>query len=367
MFYDPQRFVRHGATPRRVRKTLFGEGGVQSLDGAAHRVRKILFTSLLSPAAARRIADLATAEWRHRAAMWANGDRPVVLHDEAREIYCVAICRWAGVPLPDGGAAELAARLGALVDTPADLGPGYLKGRLARWRAERWAGRLVHDVRSAALAAPEGSAVRAVAAHRDVDGKLLDRRTAAVELLNILRPAVAVARFTVFAALALHEHPEWRDRLRGGDAADRESFVQEVRRHYPFFPAVPARVRTEFTWRGCRFPAGRRALLDLYGTDHDPRLWDRPEEFRPDRFRGRDIGAFELIPQGGGDVERGHRCPGEWATIALLEVAVQVLAAELDYSVPEQDLHVRLDDVPALPRSGFVLTDMRVRSARAVD
>jgi fatty-acid peroxygenase len=365
VFYDPRRFVRHGAAPRRVRKTLFGEGGVQSLDGEAHRVRKGLFTALLTPEAARRIADLAAAEWRRRAALWEGAGDPVVLHDQAREIHCVAICAWAGVPLPRGGAGKLAARLGALVDTPAALGPVHLKGRLARWRAERWAGRLVDDARRGIRAARTGSALQAVTEHRDHDGALLDRRTAAVELLNILRPVVAVARFTVFAALALHEHPEWRDPLRTGDPADVEYFVQEVRRLCPFFPAVPARVRDDFEWRGHRFPAGCPVLLDLYGTDHDPRLWDRPDEFRPDRFRGRDIGAFELIPQGGGDVERGHRCPGEWTTIELLKVAVQVLAAELDYSVPEQDLSVRLDEIPALPASGFVVTGVRATATGA--
>jgi fatty-acid peroxygenase len=128
---------------------------------------------------------------------------------------------------------------------------------------------------------------------------------------------------------------------------------------------VPARVRDDFEWQGHRFAAGRRVLLDLYGTDHDPRLWDRPDEFRPDRFRGRDIGAFELIPQGGGDLERGHRCPGEWTPIELLKVAVQLLAAELDYSVPEQDLRVPLDDIPALPASGFVVTGLRASATGA--
>ena len=40
-----------------------------------------------------------------------------------------------------------------------------------------------------------------------------DERVAAVELLNLLRPTVAIARFIVFAALALHLHPEWRARV----------------------------------------------------------------------------------------------------------------------------------------------------------
>jgi fatty-acid peroxygenase len=39
----------------------------------------------------------------------------------------------------------------------------------------------------------------------------------------------------------------------------------------PFFPAVAARVRRDFDWKGYRLPRGRRVLLDLYGTDYDPR------------------------------------------------------------------------------------------------
>jgi hypothetical protein len=46
--------------------------------------------------------------------------------------------------------------------------------------------------------------------------------------------------FVTFVALALYEHPEWRQKLqaRGGD--DRELFVHEVRRYYPFFRFVRA-------------------------------------------------------------------------------------------------------------------------------
>ncbi|WP_313236203.1 hypothetical protein [Sporosarcina ureae] len=32
-FYDPENFTREGAMPKPVLKTLFGEGGVQTLDG----------------------------------------------------------------------------------------------------------------------------------------------------------------------------------------------------------------------------------------------------------------------------------------------------------------------------------------------
>jgi fatty-acid peroxygenase len=33
LFYDPAHFQRAGAAPARLQRTLFGEGGVQGLDG----------------------------------------------------------------------------------------------------------------------------------------------------------------------------------------------------------------------------------------------------------------------------------------------------------------------------------------------
>ena len=46
IFYDSELFKRNGAAPKRVQKTLFGIGGVQSMDGESHRHRKNLFMSL---------------------------------------------------------------------------------------------------------------------------------------------------------------------------------------------------------------------------------------------------------------------------------------------------------------------------------
>ncbi len=57
--------------------------------------------------------------------------------------------------------------------------------------------------------------------HRDPYGNLLDPGVAAVELINILRPTVAVARYVAFAAVALHEFPSGG--RRSGTAATRRS------------------------------------------------------------------------------------------------------------------------------------------------
>lgn len=123
---------------------------------------------------------------------------------------------------------------------------------------------------------------------------------AAVELINILRPTVAVAQFIAFAAHALYHYPGSRRFIDSAADEETELFVQEVRRFYPFFPFIGGRVREPFDWQGYHFESRTWVMLDVYGTDRDPRLWENPESLQPDRFRGWDGSAFNFIPQGGG-------------------------------------------------------------------
>ncbi|MFI7608004.1 cytochrome P450 [Micromonospora sp. NPDC049366] len=357
LFYDADRFQRASAMPLRVQRTLTGRGGVQGLDGTAHRDRKAMLMSLMTPTAVRHLGQLFDDEWRARIPAW-EGTGPIVLYDEVGRMLTRAACAWAGVPLAESQVCRRTADLHSMIDSGAALGPRHWRGLLARRRSERWAADLVDRVRAGALPAPAGSALRVIADHRDSRGRPLPRRIAAVELLNVLRPTVAVDRFVVFAALALHDHPAWRQRVRGDDAAT-ESFVQEVRRYYPFFPVAAARVRRSFDWQGYHFPRGRRVLLDLYGTNHHPALWPEPERFRPERFDGGPPDAYRLIPQGGGDHTTGHRCAGEWLTIELMKRAVTNLTSCMRYDVPPQDLALDLHRVPTLPPSGFLVANVR--------
>lgn len=57
LFYDTTKFKRAGAAPKRVQKTLFGEKGVQTLDGKEHEHRKEMFMSLMSPQQLEKMND----------------------------------------------------------------------------------------------------------------------------------------------------------------------------------------------------------------------------------------------------------------------------------------------------------------------
>jgi fatty-acid peroxygenase len=358
LFYDPERFERRGAMPGAVRKTLLGEGGVQGLDGEAHRHRKRMLMSLMAPERIERLVAAAVSEWRAAADRWAGLDR-VALYDALHEPLTRAVCAWTGVPLPEGEVERRTRQLTRLFDAAGAKGLRHLAARLARKRADRWATGVVEGVRDGLLRPPEEAAAHVVAWHRDPDGELLRPDVAAADLLNVLRPTVAVSVFITFAAHALHEHPACRAALEAGDEGDRGRFVHEVRRFYPFFPAVAARARRDVEWGEYRLPRGRRVLLDLYGTDRDGRTWDDPETFRPERFRQWDECPYSFVPQGGGDHYANHRCAGEWITIALMKAAVDVLVRRLRYDVPDQDLRVDYARLPALPKSRFVIRNVQ--------
>jgi fatty-acid peroxygenase len=356
-FYDEANVRRHGALPEPVLSTLFGHGAVHTLDGAAHRHRKALFTGLLmTPEAVAGVSEHVARAWDDAVTDWAGRDR-VVLFDEAAVALTRGVTAWAGLDVPQDDVAAFARDLVALVDGVATAKPRHWRARVARGRREAWLGAIVTDVRGGRVRPRPGSALDVVARHRDLDGELLTPRVAAVELLNIIRPTVAVCWFVQFAAHALHHHPEQRQKLQ--DPRYATAFAHELRRFYPFAPFVGGLAVREFSSGGVRIPAGSMVLPDLYGTDHDPALWPDPYAFRPERFLDREIGAFELVPQGGGDPRTGHRCPGERVTIGLLETLCPRLAA-LGYSVPPQDLGIPVDRIPARVRSGMVLSSIRL-------
>ncbi|PZV08968.1 MAG: cytochrome P450 [Leptolyngbya sp.] len=361
LFYDNAKFSRKNAAPGRVKKTLLGEGGVQGLDGASHRQRKQIFMGLMTPERLQQLSDLTLHHCRQYAQRWQQQGQ-VVLFGQINEILCRAVCEWSGVPLPASDVARRTLELAAMIDGVGGLGLRYLRGVQARQRVEAWIAEVIEQVRSQQLQVPEQTALAAFALHRDANGNQLDSATAAVDLINVLRPTVAIGRYVVFAALALHQHPHCAPKLTGDDPDYTTQFVQEVRRFYPFFPFAAARTCQGFDWQEYHFPKNTLVLLDLYGTNHDADHWREPDRFWPERFSQWQEDAFDFIPQGGGSYNENHRCAGEWLTIKLMEQILNFLVNEIEYDVPPQNLEVTLSRMPTLPESGFVMENVRFKS-----
>lgn len=361
LFYDHALFTRENAAPKRLKKTLFGEGGVQGLEREEHHHRKALFLSLMSHSRIDELIGLVERYWQSRLSYWESQDS-IILLDELHLILCRAVCEWCGIPLHSVDAPEMTKRLVLMIEGGAAIGPKHWASRRARRLTENALMDLINQYRLGFHKVDRASPFAAFADFRDADGNRLPDRIVAVELINVVRPIVAVARYMVFAVIAMHEHPRCLDRLNHKESDNyRQQFIQEVRRYYPFFPFVAARVRTDFTWQGYRFKRGWQAILDLYGTNHDPHRWEAPEQFLPERFEqeSEEVHNFAMIPQGGSNHATQHRCPGEWITQALIDLAIDKLAHKISYDIPMQDLTVDLNTIPARPRSGLIISNIR--------
>ncbi len=345
-FYRPGRMTRRGAMPSSVVALLQDKGSVQQLDGDAHRIRKAMFLDLMTPDRLETAREIFAEEWEVARRRWRG--RTVALAESLDILLTRVALRWCGIPLDGTDVAARAKELGAIFRRAGSVGPAYLKARWLRARSEHWAQQVISW---AAAEEDGGGALGRLVRHRDVDGRVLGDKVAAVELLNLLRPIVAVGVYITFAAHALHVH---RERLAGvigdGEPERLAPVAEEVRRLYPFFPMIGGRVLHPFDWRGTRFQTGDWLLLDLYGTNRHPADWPASDRFDPTRYARESAGA--LVPQGGGQYLENHRCPGERLTQVLLTEAIAQLV-RMDYSVPEQDLEIPLDRFPPKPRDGM--------------
>lgn len=212
LFYNPMRFQRKHATPLRLQQSLLGTQGVQTTDDQAHAHRKRMFLHLMTPARLGALASTFTEELIMAATRWAAVEH-VVLYESLHEVLTRAVCGWAGVPVAESEIGERTRELTLMFDRAGAVGPPHWMARHARNKAERWLARLIDAIRAGKHSPPEETAAYQIAFHRDLEGDYLSPRTAAIELLNILRPTVALSVYIVFMAHALHVHPECKAKL----------------------------------------------------------------------------------------------------------------------------------------------------------
>jgi fatty-acid peroxygenase len=357
LFYDNSRFSREGASPKLVQKTLFGEGGVQGLDGEAHRHRKAMFMDFMNEASIKKLIEFLNIELDDAIDTWEKAEE-IVFFDEINKLIFTAVCNWAAVPFRKESTEEKTEDILNMIEGAGTLGLRHWKGRRSRNKAEEWVENLVRKIRSNSLVVPDGTVIKSISLHRDLNGNLLSEKTAAVEIINIIRPTVAVGRFLAFAATALHEFPEQQQKLRSNQV-ELAHFAQEVRRYYPFFPIVPAITKMDFEWKSMHFPKETKVFLDLYGTNHHPDIWENPEDFKPERFLNWNENPYTLIPQGGGEYHKHHRCPGEMITLEIMKTGIDFLLNKITYTVPPQNLKVEMNKFPSVPKSRFIMKKVK--------
>ncbi|KAJ0989206.1 hypothetical protein J5N97_007562 [Dioscorea zingiberensis] len=115
-----------------------------------------------------------------------------------------------------------------------------------------------------------------------------------------------------------------------------KAVIKEVLRLHPPLPLLVPRESTErVKLHGFEIPTKTRVIINAWAIGRDPKTWERPEEFWPERFlnsvvdfKGQD---FQLIPFGAG--RRG--CPGIMFAISTIELALATLLHHFDWKMPD--------------------------------
>ena len=358
LFYDNNKFKRNGATPKRVVKSFFGENSVQTLDEKAHLHRKDILMSVMTAKGLEKLIDITKQQWENAINKWEQMEQ-VTLYEETQKLLCRVACEWVGIKLKEDEVDKRTNSLASLFESAAAAGPAYWTGRKSRNSLNDWIGELIDGIRNGKIDVPSHTILYQFAKYRDLEGEFFDTKTAAVEIINLLRPIIAISIFVNFLALAVHHYPEKREKLKADDEHYAHLFVQEVRRFYPFFPFIPAIVKKDFTWQDLHFKEGTLTILDIYGTNHDPNIWENPDIFSPERFAEWEDNPFNFIPQGGGDYWMDHRCAGEWVTIEVMKVSLDYLVNRMNYNVPNQDLSYSMVSMPSIPKSKVLIEKVK--------
>lgn len=109
---------------------------------------------------------------------------------------------------------------------------------------------------------------------------------------------------------------------------------ESLRLHPPAPLLLPRLCRETCQVNAYDIPAKSRVVVNTFAIARDPRHWEDPEIFKPERFDGSLVdfqgGSFEYLPFGGGR----RVCPGISFGIAQVEMVLAHLFYYFDWKLP---------------------------------
>ena len=101
-----------------------------------------------------------------------------------------------------------------------------------------------------------------------------------------------------------------------------QSIVYEALRLFPPAPLLVAHEASEgCTVGGYHIPKGAMVLVNAWAIHHDPKVWEDPESFKPERFENLDSIAYRFVTFGVGR----RSCPGGGLAHRVAGLALAVL------------------------------------------
>ncbi len=174
---------------------------------------------------------------------------------------------------------------------------------------------------------------------RDEDGEAMTDQELRDELVTLLLAGhETTATAVAWAVERLVRHPEKLARLVAEiDAGESDEYMQavisETLRVRPVVPLVVRVLHEPLSVGGRELPRGARVVPSIYLTNRNPRVYDAPEEFRPERFLDSAPETFSWIPFGGGI----RRCIGASFATLEMKLILSTVLGELTPSLSARD------------------------------
>jgi cytochrome P450 len=173
---------------------------------------------------------------------------------------------------------------------------------------------------------------------RDEEGNEMTDAELRDELITLLLAGhETTATSVAWAIERLVRHPDKLARLVAEIDAGPEqgeeymnAVINETLRVRPVVPIVVRSLQSELEVGGHTLPAGTRVAPSLYLTNRNPRVYDAPAEFRPERYLDSAPETFSWIPFGGGI----RRCIGAAFAQFEMKLILRTVLSELEPRLP---------------------------------
>jgi cytochrome P450 len=320
---------------------IVGPGSFMLLDGEEHLFGRRAVLPSFRPEAVERRTEMVSAVVAREVATWPR-DTPLALYPRLRTMTLEIVLRSIfGSDLDGERLRALRDRLQAMLAVTGSAvlsepilrhGPGRLTWR--RFLRDREA---VDDALYGLIderRETEGSddVLARLMSARHPDGSRMSREQLRDNVMSIVlagHETTAAELAWAFQLLghnraALRRLTEEIDRDRGD--AYLTATIQEVMRHRPVFLfTIPRAVAAPIGLGGLTYLPPARMLGCIYLVHHDPALYDRPHEFRPERFLESPPGSHAWLPWGGGR----KRCPGRHMAMLEMKIVLKTVLASV--------------------------------------
>jgi cytochrome P450 len=361
---DPRIF--HAGEANEVMEPVLGSRSVLLLDEDEHlRERRLLLPPFHGEQVRRYrelVGEIAAAEVDR----WDRG-RPFSLRPRMQTITLEVILRAVFGIREAGRRDRLRALIPKMLDHGTvvvwmpflrrDFGPGSPWRRFLRVRAEV-DGMLLDEIRRRRAAEDleeRGDVLSVLLGARDEDGEPMGEKELRDELMTLLLAGhETTATGLAWAFERLARHPLVMSRLLESIAADDDAYleavVKETLRSRPVVYDVARKLAAPATIKGWELPAGAYVVPSITAIHLLQGIYERAEEFRPERFlEGDQPDSYAWIPFGGGR----RRCIGAaFATMEMKTVLREVLT-RVEVRAPDaKPERIRLHNVTLTPAKG---------------